>query len=315
VNAIISPTHKDDAASASFSNLEIFLSAYPGNETAGEVNGFTEMQSTFIRSLEFFWPRDNLRTTVVLDENIYANEQERNDMTSHVTSFFSPNVQDHVSIVYNPLLNSTLYGKGWFIQQLVMFWADNFTNAEYIGFVDDDTIVSRAVQAIDLFDELGRPRVIARMAKHGNPVWNDATAFAFKRTPKIYAMTYFPVIMKRDHLIEMRQAILQTHHPAYNTFDEFFTAIIHRHGQTNNAYGNEEISQFCIMMDYVFEHHRDEYSWHMEAQYADDGLASAAAAELLQPFPRVAVHGSYLFKAAPLQNQGCKETTYFRVFE
>jgi hypothetical protein len=148
--------------SSSFSNLQLFVSSFPGDEEADNVNGFTELQSTLIRSLKFFWPRDKLDIVVVLDDTVYNDEVGRDNMTSLVTSLFRDNVRNKVQVKYNPRSNTTVYGTGWFLQQLVMFWADNFTDSEYIGFLDDDAIFSKAVQPYDLFDKMGRPRVLAR---------------------------------------------------------------------------------------------------------------------------------------------------------
>jgi hypothetical protein len=189
----------DSLANVAFSKLELFLSTFPGNpEDSVNVNGFAEVQSTLVRSLEFFWPRDNLRMTVALDNTVYSNEPELRGMTSRVKSLFAEDVQEQVSVVYNPRTNKTLYGTGWYIQQLIMFWADNFTSSDYIGFVDDDTLFTRAVNALELFDERGRPRVIAKQ-QYGNPDWYLATEYAFQRKPLIDAMAYFPVIIKREH--------------------------------------------------------------------------------------------------------------------
>jgi hypothetical protein len=129
-----------------FQNLELFVSAFSGNLTSTvSLPGFAELESTLIRSLQFFWPKDDFKMTVVLDDTVYSWEEEGGggpeQMTSMVKSMFRDDYVSGVSVAYNPLSNNTLYGSGWFIQQLIMFWADNFTDAKYIGFVDDDTSV------------------------------------------------------------------------------------------------------------------------------------------------------------------------------
>ena len=118
---------------SAFSKLQLFVPSFPG--------GFEEFQSTLIRGLQFFWPLENLKITVVLDDTVYETVHERSAMTDKVHSFFRKEIP--VTVAYNPRSNKTLYNSGWDIQQLIMFWADNFTPAEYIGFIDDDTLFSK----------------------------------------------------------------------------------------------------------------------------------------------------------------------------
>jgi hypothetical protein len=54
-------TSGDPPMERSFSNLELFFSSFPGDHELKDddtINGFTELRETFIRSLQFFWPRD-----------------------------------------------------------------------------------------------------------------------------------------------------------------------------------------------------------------------------------------------------------------
>ena len=285
-------TTATDNQTKAFSNLELFVSCFPGDPDDENVNGFTELQSTLIRSLQFFWPRprDNLRITVALDDTVYSTSEERNDITQHVKSFFDRDLvdRDRVSVVYNPLSDKVKYGRGYLIQQLIMFWADNFTNSEYIGFVDDDTLFSRSIQPNDLFDTMGRPRVIPLPAD-SNQRWTDGTRYSFQREPKVYGMTYFPVVIKRSLLRDMREFILRIH-PQYSHFDEFYTALIRRHGE--DLYDREnEFSQFYMMMDYAFHNHQDEYHWHIETSEPElDGFNVTH----VEPFPRVSLHAGWM---------------------
>ncbi len=85
----------------------------------------------------------------------------------------------------------------------------------------------------------------------------------------------------------MRKEIMAKN-PEYSTFDEFFVALAHR---GNNKQELTPLSEFCIIMNYLYEFHRDEYSWHFEtSRYIEN-----ATAEMYEPFPRIALHGSYLF--------------------
>ena len=148
-------------ADYALANLQLFVPAFPRKLQKDKQNrhlfvGFEELRSTLVTSLEFFWPADQLNLLVVLDDTVYTTLEEKEAMTMQVKSFFS--TSPPITVAYNPRSNQTLYKSGWNIQQLIMFWADNFTNAEYIGFVDDDTIFTKAVLPYDLFDDRGRPR-------------------------------------------------------------------------------------------------------------------------------------------------------------
>jgi len=41
----------------------------------------------------------------------------------------------------------------------MMFWADNFTNSEYIGFCDSDTLFNTYVDRLDIFSTTSMPVV------------------------------------------------------------------------------------------------------------------------------------------------------------
>lgn len=158
------PEKKKTGADAdAFSKLQLFVPIFPG--------GFEEFQVTMVRSLRFFWPRDSCNTLVLLDDTVYNTEKEKENMTARVKSFFGTDLKDRVEVAYNPRSNKTLFKKGWNIQQLIMFWADNFTTAEFIGFVDDDTMFSKAVIPYDLFDSLGRPRALVSYPTDDRHKW------------------------------------------------------------------------------------------------------------------------------------------------
>ena len=48
-------------------------------------------------------------------------------------------------------------------QQLMMLWADNFTESEYVAFVDSDAVFLTAVDREDLFEN-GKPVINGRLA-------------------------------------------------------------------------------------------------------------------------------------------------------
>lgn len=289
-------------AETSFSKLQLFLSAFPGSGPEDEnINGFGELRETFLRTLQFFWTPDiHWNLTVVLDEP--ANPEHRGNLTEQVYSLFNnpEDARDWVSVAFNPLTNQSLYGHGWYIQQLIMLWADNFTNAEYIGFVDDDTIITKAVEPIDIFDEGGRPRALVKPADEAMENfpwfanWRESVGLALGRPSLVHSMVSFPLVVKADHLRQLREEMLSVHSWA-SSFAEVFSKLIYR---GENGTKLEQICQFCIIMDYLFDKHRDEYRWHIEnTRRANTRRATATTF----PLPRVAQHFGYLYKDEQLQ--------------
>ena len=299
------PANVQRASKAQWKDLQLFVPTFPGK-------GFEEIQTTLIRSLQFFWPLEHLNILVVLDENVVQGDTERKSMTANVKSFFREGVQS-VSVAYNPRWNQSIYGQGWCIQQLIMFWADNFTDAEYIGFLDDDSLFSMAVTPADLFDSQGRPRVFSRYYTGSKDIdWVRIdlrqSHFAYGWPAYVFTMAYFPVIIRRDHLSLIRSEILRRH-KEYSYFDEFFLALRKRDGR---------FCQFCIMFEYLWRYQREDYSWHFEADHVKgpfypDGFpnnsdiakaypyisagtpeTNGVTSDMLRPFPRVCVHASYI---------------------
>ena len=310
-----------------FSNLELFVSVFPGNrgttlDDGDFIRGLTELRETFARTLLFFWPRDRyeIKVTIVLDDTTYTNEEDRTNLIQEVGSSFFPDDGDDynsdsnsdsaqhqhnrlgananensngISVRFNSRTNTTLYGPGWFIQQLIMLWADNFTDSEYIGFADSDTMFTSAISPYDLFDNHGRPRVVVQAAggnKKQDKVYNQASLHAFKRPPRLYSMTYFPVIVKREHFAELREHLLGVH-PGYSCFDAFFSDLVFR---GENKTQPVDVCQFCLLADFLFDAHRAEYSWHFETDAATHPIEFATP-EMYDPFPRVATHASYMY--------------------
>uniref|UniRef100_A0A7S4ALP7 Uncharacterized protein n=1 Tax=Pseudo-nitzschia australis TaxID=44445 RepID=A0A7S4ALP7_9STRA len=277
---------KDDSRMIeAFSKLELFIPIFPGDLNTDRINGFVEFRETFVRSVRFFWPRDELRVTTVLDDVAYANDLGRDYLISRVKSLFADDLTNKVSVKFNPS-NDPFY-VGWEKQQLIQFWADNFTDAEYIGFVDDDTIITSAVNPYDLFDEDGMPRVIVNAAHDNNPVRSYVIPpeILFKKPPQFYSMIFFPFVMKREHIVKMRELIL-ANFPEFSCFDDVFHHII--------ALGRAQgfgMSQFCVMAEYMYNHHREEYSWHLEM--SPEHKIEFSTPGMFEPFPRIAIHGNY----------------------
>jgi len=307
--------------SPTLSDIQLFVPCFPG--------GFWELKSTSFRTLQFFWPKNELDIVVVLDDTVYEDEATKEMMNNRVLSFFKHRHQmKNISIAYNPCSDNTLYGDGWHMQQLIMFWADNFTDAPYVGFFDDDTVFTRAVNVDDMFDNQGRPRVIARYPpgimkyKHIED-WYRSQFWAFGGIRSyIFAMSYFPVVIKREHLVGVREAILNAH-PEFGFFDQFFIEL-------NKKYP-KQFSQFGIMFDHIWRHHRDEYSWHFEPfgwgigsnlgsndySFISPGSPeeNGVVEEMRLPIPRIAMHLNYMVLNQNVHDEGIRDNIVSKVMK
>jgi hypothetical protein len=180
-------------------------------------------------------------------------------------------------------------------QQWLMFWADNFTSSEYIGFVDSDTVFSSVVTGEDLFVD-GKPRAIVVYGRPLNEFWETVpsqTFYAIGKKEPFKGMSFFPVVIKTAHLELMRNHIYRT--VGVSHFDMAFGKIMNR----------GRYSQFGIMVSYLWYFHRNEYFWDIiEQEEGWSGPVPSGQIETLeeggltqdmlnQGKPRSSIHWSY----------------------
>lgn len=132
-----------------------------------------------------------------------------------------------------------------------MFWGDNFTNSEFIGFVDSDCAFITYVDREDLFEN-GKPVVNGRSG-FNNPLsissgWMKGDAKALGILEPFKCMSYFPVIVYTHHLKEIRDYFEQKYNMSFND-------VFHQHIEIR------PYSQFGIMCTYLWTYHRDDYTW------------------------------------------------------
>ena len=137
--------------------LEIFLPTciYKGTKH----NRFYELESLFIRPFQLFWPIkvSNVTLTVAYDaEQSLSNHAVSMACSIHDLQHLMPG---RARIVL--LQPSSYYRRGYDRQQLAMFWADNFTDSEYVGLMDSDATLITFIDREDLFED-GKPVVNAR---------------------------------------------------------------------------------------------------------------------------------------------------------
>ncbi len=243
-----------------------------------------EFRSVFLRSLKLFWPKPLTNLVMMLDEDMENREEFAGTLLNWTAGL------NNATIAYNK--PSQYYGAdGHDRQQLIMFWADNFTNADRVGFVDTDTLFVTVPDSDDLFEDGDKPVVNGVYGKPQGKAWSkmpNRTMFSLGKPEVLRCMAYFPVIIKTKHLKEMRDYMTALHNASH--FDQVFSTI-----------KAKRYSQFNIMCNYLWWFHRDEYAWHvMEREPGWQGVPplgqvtsfkeAGITHKMLYPKPRVAIH-------------------------
>ena len=95
-----------------------------------------------------------------------------------------------------------------------LFYSEMCTSKKYVAFVDTDTMLITRIVAEMLFDG-GKPIVIG---VYGNVLKDGVYKSVAKTTAKLFktkevmrCMSYFPVVMKVVHLVELRKYLETLH--------------------------------------------------------------------------------------------------------
>ena len=260
-------------------HLELFVPMPP---TEYYLQQFQEM---CLRSLLFFWPKQNVRLVIVTESTL--TETGRN-ITDHLHGLLL-----HIAawrLVVGPPNPFVMTGHNR--QQWLMFWADSMSTAQYIGFVDTDTVFVSHVLYEDLFVQ-HRPRVQGILGEPLMEWWKKVPSGTWAATgfnESMKCMTYFPVIVKRHHLSLIRSHI--TEHMKTADFDGAFQRIVDRGGH----------SQFNIMCNVLYALVPASYHWHVNpfpsAEWQGSvphqhPISSIPRQHLESVWPRVAIRYKY----------------------
>lgn len=269
-------------------SLELFLPIHIAVDSSRN----KEFVNFFLRTFLLFWPHRISRTSlrVIIDE----------EWKTHPLGLEAKKTVDNAkAIVYNASVTymeqSPWYNNlGYDRQQFAMYWADNYTNAEYVGFVDADTIFVTYVDREDLFED-GKPVVNARIGLNTRKPWSLVPGVTWGITgmeEPMRCMSYFPVIVKVEHLRGIREMIEKHNKKPFNlAFQEF----------TKRGFS----CQFNIMCTYLFNYHRDDYVWythdttpewdgfHPRPVWGQWGDKSIYDKSFFLPKPRVSTHARY----------------------
>lgn len=172
-----------------------------------------------------------------------------------------------------------------------------------MGFVDTDTFFFTFVDREDIFED-GKPVINGRIGKHQGDFWEGvptSSQWLMKGLEEpMRCMSYFPVVIKRQHLQDLRNFVERAHGKPFNeVFKEYSE--------------NLKFSQFGAMCSYLWWFKRDEYVWYVHDTDPDWNLkdtykteedhfftpnASVTDKSIFDPQmftakPRVAIHSNY----------------------
>lgn len=259
-----------------------------------------EYRRIFLRSLLLFWPLKASNTSLLL---LMDSEDSSTPKFRDVLNYVHEHVKPHVPGGVRHALNNPIPADrhlGHDRQQRIMFYADQWSRAEYVGFVDTDCFFVTYVDRGDIF-EGNKPVVNGRSGNYRSPQngigrdwWEQVPKGTYKllgMLEPMRCMSYFPVVIKTAHIKEMREYIEKLHG---KPFDEVFRGLY------GNAY-----SQFNIMCTYLFYKHHEEYAWFIHdvtpgwdyvnpapipGQVTNGSMFTPA---MRYPKPRIAVHANY----------------------
>jgi hypothetical protein len=290
-------------------DLELFV---PVNLNANIGSRISEWSDIFLKSFLLFWPYHVSKTKIrlVIDGET-VNTTEHKTFSSLVESYKPFNIPRGIQVTSNDIPPHWYRGNGYLRQQLLMFYADNYTDAEYIGFGDTDCQFITYVDREDIFED-GKPVINGRIGKTGGWWWNKvprSTQWLMGGVEEpMRCMSYFPVVVKTSHMKLMREYFFKAHNTTIddpNIFRKYMAA---------------EFSQFNGMCAYLWHFHREEYTWYThdtEPQAHRDRSRpihrplvgqikslSNFTDDMFRPKPRVAIHSRYHNFRKPIIEEG-----------
>lgn len=227
-------------------SFELFMPIHSGR--------LVEHDTYFLPSKQLFWP--DISTRYVVDAEDATVQRRLTDRGHRVSE--------------NVALWEKMKSRDR--QQWVMFWADNFTESDFVGFVDTDTLFIAHVCKHDVFDDAGRPHVYSVFGRHANKM----TATAIGAEEPFRGSEYFPFVVRTAHLDQMREHIRKQ--MGKITFDDAFKVFSAHH-----------YSAADIIATYLWYYRRDLYSWRVR----DVGTGPRGDVPLSQVYGTVAMHWSH----------------------
>ena len=241
-------------------------------------------KNVLIQSIRYFWP-DITSMVVVLDQE----KPEDHAFGDAIQKTFPFPRQCYMDTIMVPGYSSKDR------MQRDMFYPERCTSKKYVAYVDTDTMFITRIIPEMLFVK-NKPIIIAIYGNITDRFWNrisQSTANIFKTKEVMRGMANFPIIIKVDHIVKMREYLENLHNMS---FDEILPKLKVR-----------LFAQFNLMCQYIWMFHRNEYEFRFQLQtkgmpkvisgredskYYDKTLT----AEQRMPIARCCAHYKYIIK-------------------
>lgn len=251
---------------------------------------------SFIWSYRMFVNNPTTSLLIVLDNEERNNIKFLKDLNHSLI-----NINHSLTFANNPAFSLASKDRS----QWYNLWADNFTNSEYVAFADTDTLFTAKVHYFDFFIN-EKPRVSGFFADM-KPFWKnfyETTEQLIGKVTPLQTMSYFPVILKTQHLALIRNHVTSKMKSFY--FDHALEIIAKSNLNTATS-SPYSFSQFQIMTSFLWYYLRSEYFWDIVPfmtfdeiknstnSYAKRMMTESGISEkdLTNYFPRVAMHSKY----------------------
>jgi hypothetical protein len=187
--------------------------------------------------------------------------------------------------------------------QFFMLTAYKYVDREYTAFLDTDTFFHTKVHTFDLFVD-GKPKIYGFIKKvwDRNGFWikmAESTLKLLGRPEPFHTMCYFPVIMKTDHLIGLKDYIMKQTN--FTTYDSALHSVAKYIYPTKAGF-----AQFHLMGSYAWYYLKDKYYFDLvrfestqelkarNSKYFKVLMSSGFKEEAAEKYtPRVAAHYKY----------------------
>ncbi|CAN0126901.1 unnamed protein product [Scytosiphon promiscuus] len=216
--------------------------------------GLYTMWNIFFPSYLLFWPMREWKSSelVVVLDGESPSDHEQGTVLQHLA------LPSMVRVRYEArppegTLCSNWRREGYSRQQYSNFYADLYTDAEFLAIVDTDSAFQAPAVPSDLFEN-GKPIVMGFNQRSGWTSETTSRAIGGNRDVSSFMHVYsFPVVLRASDLPSLRAGIAENLGAA--TFDEAFHMIC--------SAGAKSYSQFNIILNYMWYNMRDSYAWHL----------------------------------------------------
>ena len=208
-----------------------------------------QLENWLFKSIELFFPRRLASTIIVFDSEKQADREYASKVLHKYDRF-------DIRVCYmDPIPENIIHKWGKERMYLDMMHADSCKLSGYVGFVDVDTLFVTAVTQ-DLLFENGKPIVTGRIGVPRVPCWIDTAEYVLGLKQVMQCMSYFPVIFKIEHIVEMRRYVEKLHgKPFMEVFKIAPMAV---------KVASTCFCHYSIMCNYMWYFYRTSYSWHLQ---------------------------------------------------